>query len=144
MSVHDYTCTCCHTVNRKRCLFIKFKQDKYNSENHNAEASLLYQYVSPYNREFIYRICDLHLLLTSCMSCKCNMLTQTNILDPDKCVGNRLVQKIEVGNPQVKQYIVCDKCFKKSTISILFLVLLVERQILEGKWSLIGTKVIMM
>ena len=50
---------------------------------------------------------------TSCLCCKGDMLTQRNILDHDKCVGNRLVQQIEADNPQVKQYIVCDKCFKK-------------------------------
>ena len=41
------------------------------------------------------------------------MLTQRNILDHNKCVGNRLVQQIEADNPQLKQYIVCNKCFKK-------------------------------
>ena len=40
------------------------------------------------------------------------MLTQRNILDHNKCVGNRLVQQIEADNFQVKQYIVCEKCFK--------------------------------
>ena len=52
---------------------------------------------------------------TSCLCCKGDMLTQRNILDHDKCVGNRLVQQIEADNPQVKQYIVCDKCFKKNS-----------------------------
>ena len=50
---------------------------------------------------------------TSCLCCKCDMLTQRNILDHNKCVGNRLVQQIEADNHEVKQYIVCDKCFKK-------------------------------
>ena len=54
-----------------------------------------------------------HTESTSCLCCKGDMLTQRNILDHDKCVGNRLVQQIEADNPQVKQYIVCDKCFKK-------------------------------
>ena len=40
-------------------------------------------------------------------------VTQRNMLDHKKCVGNSLVQQIEADNPQVKKYIVCDKCFKK-------------------------------
>ena len=54
-----------------------------------------------------------HTESTSCLCCKGDMLTQRNILDHDKCVGNRLVQQIEADNLQLKQYIVCDKCFKK-------------------------------
>ena len=133
MSVHEYTCTCCHAVSKNRCLFIKFKEGKYNCGNHNVEASLRYWFVSPYNGEFICRICDRHLLsnhmlpqttesptkrthmeLTSCLCCKHNMLTQIHILDHDKYGGNRLVQKIELANPEVKWSVVCDKCFKKN------------------------------
>ena len=29
LSIHDYTCTCCHVVSNKRHLFIKFKEGKY-------------------------------------------------------------------------------------------------------------------
>ena len=48
--------------------------------------------------------------------------------------GNRLVQQIEADNPQVKKYIVCDKCFKKIRMKTLFIVILVGGQTAEGKW----------
>ena len=51
VSIHDYTCTCCHVVSNKRHLFIKFTEGKY--DQHNVTESLQYQYVSPYSGEFI-------------------------------------------------------------------------------------------
>ena len=53
VSIHDYTCTCCHVVSNKRRLFIKFKEEKYDSDQHNVTESLKYWYVSQYNGEFI-------------------------------------------------------------------------------------------
>ena len=40
LSIHDYTCTCCHVVSNKRHLFIKFKEGKYDSDWHNVAESL--------------------------------------------------------------------------------------------------------
>ena len=70
---------------------------------------------------------------TSCLCCKGDKLTQRNILDHDKCVGNRLVQQIEADNPQVKQYIVTNVS-KKFRMKTLFIVILVGGQTAEGKW----------
>ena len=70
----------------------------------------------------------------SCLCCKGDMLTQRNILDHNKCVGNRLVQQIEADNPQVKQYIVCENVSKKFRMKTLFIVILVGGQTTEGKW----------
>ena len=74
-----------------------------------------------------------HTESTSCLCCKGDMSTQRNILDHNKCVGNRLVQQIEADNPQVKQYIVTNvsKKFRKKT---LLFVVLVGGQTAEGKW----------
>ena len=75
-----------------------------------------------------------HTESTLCLCCKGDMLTQRNILDCNKCVGNRLVQQIEDDNPQHKQHTVCDKCSKKFRMKTLFIVILVGGQTSEGKW----------
>ena len=82
LSIHDYTCTCCHDVSNKRHLFIKFKQGKYNSDQHNVAESLLYQYVSAYNGEFIFRVCDQHLLA--------NHMPPLSIRIPNKAYTHRI------------------------------------------------------